>query len=182
MKNYLQMFERYLVDRKAVSANTLESYLRDVRQYLEHIDEDVLGTDEITVESYVIHLKDMNKSPATVTRMVASIRAFYQFLVIEGLMDENPAKAIKLERTEKTPPQVLSSKEVLTLLSMPNPSELKGARDKAMLELLYATGIRVSELINLDVSNVRNAKNSRKEIICNGSKGTRTLPMHIGAS
>ena len=182
MTNYLQMFERYLVEKKAVSANTLESYLRDVRQYLEHIDEDVIKTDEITVESYVLYLKEKNKSPATITRMVASIRAFYQFLMMESMIEENPAKNVKLERTEKKPPQVLTSKEVLTLLSTPNVAELKGARDKAMLELLYATGIRVSELIGLNVSNIRNAKNGRKEILCSGAKGTRTLPMHTGAS
>lgn len=182
MNEYLVRFEKYLVDKKAVSANTLESYMRDVRQYLSFLDEDITSTDEITVESYVLFLKEKNKSLATVTRMVASIRALYQFLIIEGDMQQNPAKNIKLEHAEKKPPQVLSNKEVLALLSIPNVTEIKGARDKAMLELLYATGIRASELINLNLSDVRLQRNGRNEIVCRGERSSRTIPMHSGAA
>jgi len=179
-------YKNYLTEKKGVSANTLESYLRDISQYVSYLclddENELLKTDAATVEGYVDHLHSINKSAATVTRTVASIRSLYQFLMLEGLMDSNPAKSVKIEKVKKKMPEVLTDKEIRLLLEAPNANEIKGLRDKSMLELLYATGIRVSELINLDTQDVRYAKGERGEIICRGSKGIRIIPMHREAA
>lgn len=185
MTAYLPEFKTYLVEKKGVSRNTLESYMRDVRQYVDYLQlgsgEEIANTTAASVESYISNLHTLGKSPATVTRTVASVRAYYQFLMLEGVISSNPAKGIKLERAEKKSPEVLTDKEIRQLLATPDINELKGCRDKAMLELLYATGIRVSELIGLNVSDVRFGKNEHGEIICRGNKGVRIIPMHSEA-
>ncbi len=180
----LNNFKTYLVEKKAVADNTLESYSRDVNRYLDYLAQEgieLFAADTKTVEGFVSELKASNKSAATITRTVASIRALYQYLIIIGAVESNPAKNIKLEKTEKKLPEILNDKEIRLLLSMPNSDEPKGARDKAMLEVLYATGIRVSELINLNVNDVKCSKGERGEIICRGGKTMRTVPMHPAA-
>ncbi len=177
-------FKTYLIEKKAVSSNTLESYLRDVTKYLDFLSQSDVSpsnADSAIIESFVDELKEANKSAATITRTVASIRSFYQFLILNGVVAANPAKSIKLEKAEKKLPQILNDKEIRLLLSMPNADEPKGARDKAMLEVLYATGIRVSELINLNLEDVKCSRNERGEIICRGSKSIRSVPMHPAA-
>ncbi len=186
MTAFITEFNDYLVEKKAVSSNTLESYMRDVNQFISYVGaeniESLAETDKETVERFLQHLKELNKSGATITRMLASVRAYYQFLMIMGVMDSNPAKLIKLEKTEKKNPEVLTDREIRLLLSMPNINEIKGARDKSMLEILYATGIRVSELINLDVQDVHCVKGERGEVVCRGARGTRTIPMYASAA
>ncbi len=185
MKNVLlNDFKKYLIEKKAVSDNTLESYSRDVTRYLEYLSKNSVKPSEADtniISGFVDELKILNKSTSTITRTVASIRSFYQYLILRGMVDNNPAKNIKLEKTEKKLPEILNDKEIRLLLSMPNSEEPKGARDKAMLEVLYATGIRVSELINLNVNDVKCSKNERGEIICRGGKVIRTVPMHPAA-
>lgn len=186
MSDFIEQFQAYLVDNKGVSHNTLESYMRDVHQYVNFLNSnDEFAADssdaeqqEKGIQAFIDHLRSMNKSSATVTRMLASVRSYYQYLMQIGVVQSNPAKQIKLERTKKKVPEILTDKEILKLLSMPNVKDPKGVRDKAMLELLYATGIRVSELINLNVSDVRCPKGERGEVICRGTKTTRTIPMH----
>lgn len=185
MKNaLLNEFKKYLVEKKAVADNTLESYSRDVTRYLEYLSQinvEPAKADTKVMEDFVAELKEANKSAATITRTVASIRAFYQYLILCGISTTNPAKSIKLEKTEKKLPEILNDKEIRLLLSMPNTEDFKGARDKAMLETLYATGIRVSELINLNVNDVKCSRAERGEIICRGGKNIRTVPMHQAA-
>lgn len=181
MATILEKFESYLKNKKAVSDNTLESYMRDATRYSEFLEAEgvaVADADSELIEKYVDILKSRGKSPATVTRTVASIRAFYQYLISEGLASSNPAKGVKLEKAEKKLPEILDDREIRLLLDMPE-NDAKGIRDKAMLEILYATGIRVSELMNLNISDVKyNSRNERGEIICRGTKSTRTIPMH----
>lgn len=179
--NHIDAFKAYLVERKGVSKNTLESYLRDIGQYVSYLDsEKIAVVDAATenIEGFIDHLKKLNKSAATVTRMLASIRSFYQFLISEQKCSANPAKPIKLEKTEKKLPEILTDKEILTLLNTPSESDPKGVRDKAMLEILYATGMRVSELINLNLSDAIYGNGKRGEIICNSGKNTRHIPMY----
>lgn len=187
MTDYVGDFQEYLVQKKAVSANTLESYMRDVHQYVSFLvqeneeacsPDDTVEHEAASIESFIEHLREVNKSSATITRMLASVRSYYQYLVQRGIVKDNPAKLIKLERAEKKMPEILTDKEILLLLSMPDERDLKGVRDKAMMELLYATGIRVSELIHLNTSDVRCKKGERGEVICRGTKAARTIPMH----
>ncbi len=181
MDNYYLMFSEYLTNQKSNSANTRESYLRDAMYFIEFLSErDVspLDADEVIIREYVDHLRDIGRSPTTISRNLASVRCFYKFLIFRGLLDVNPAKNVKLEKTEKKLPQVLSGDEIELLLAQPDITEPKGCRDKAMLELLYATGIRASELINLNIKDI----NLRSAVLCcRGSKGARLIPVYPSA-
>ncbi|MEA4933220.1 MAG: site-specific tyrosine recombinase XerD [Lawsonibacter sp.] len=157
MSDLLSTYEDYLKIEKGASANTVSSYLRDVRQFLHGMEgldiplAEVLSQD---VEEYAHSLVRKGKSPATVTRSVASIKSFYNCLIAMGKVGRNPAKGIAPTKVERKLPQILTSKEVELFLEQPECIDLKGYRDRAMLELLYATGIRVSELISLDVDDL----------------------------
>lgn len=181
MYDFYSMFRQYLTEQKANSANTRESYLRDVQYFLDFLaklDITPLEADERDIQSYVQHLAGLNRSTTTISRNLASVRCFYKSLLVLGLVDHNPAKAIKLEKAEKKLPQVLLGEEIELLLQQPDITEPKGCRDKAMLELLYATGIRASELINLNIQDI----NLRSGILyCQGSKGVRSIPVYPSA-
>ncbi len=190
MLDFIEQFQNYLVGTKGVSQNTLESYMRDVNQYVSFVrssEELCLDCDDTEksvagINAFLDHLRSMNKSSATVTRMLASVRSYYQFLMQAGVIDSNPAKQIKLERTKKKIPEILTDIEILNLLAMPNLQDAKGVRDKAMLELLYATGIRVSELINLNLGDINCVRDFRGEVVCKNAKGQeRVVPIHKSA-
>ena len=155
MKNELcfSKYETYLREVKKASSNTLSSYLRDIRQlgdYLaSHTDCGFINADEDILTDYINWLKGLGKSVATVSRAIASIKGFYAFLLNEGLVESNPGNALVPDKTTQKLPQILTSREVELLLEQPECVDAKGYRDRAMLELLYATGIRVSELISL---------------------------------
>ena len=181
ISDYYSMFSDYLTNQKANSVNTRESYLRDTLYFLEYLSDtgtDPLQADEQTVQGYVDHLHELKRSPTTISRNLASVRCFYKFLIFRGLVENNPAKGIKLEKTVKKLPQVLSGEGIELLLAQPDITEPKGCRDKAMLELLYATGIRASELINLNIKDL----NLRSGVLyCRGSKGVRSIPVYPSA-
>ncbi len=157
MSDLFEAYEGYLKTEKRASENTVSSYLRDVHQFAHAMEEsgiellDVVAQD---VEEYTHQLSRRGKSPATVTRSVASIKSFYNCLMVLGKTDRNPAKGVTPVKVERKLPQVLTGKEVELFLEQPECTDLKGYRDRAMLELLYATGIRVSELIALDVDDL----------------------------
>ena len=153
----LKGYEGYLTTEKKASANTLSSYLRDVGQYLHWLEGEGLCAEmavQEDVERYVKYLSGKGKSVATVTRSLASLKSFYTYLMGEGTVLVNPARGITPAKVERKLPQILTSKEVDLFLEQPEPGDAKGCRDKAMLELLYATGIRVSELIGLDMDHI----------------------------
>lgn len=156
MKEY-DKFKQYLINVKKLSSNTVESYMRDIAQYSDYCaaeKTDILSADNGVLRGYLEYLTAIGKSDATKTRVTASVRCFYRFLIAEGTLKRNPADGIKLQRTEKKLPGILDSNEIVLLLSQPDGTDYKSIRDKAMLELLYATGIKVSELTELTVSNV----------------------------
>ena len=156
MKEY-DKFKQYLINVKKSSSNTVESYMRDITQYSDYCaaeKTDILSADNGVLRGYLDYLPAIGKSDATKTRVTASVRCFYRFLIAEGTLKSNPADGIKLQRTEKKLPGILDSNEIVLLLSQPDGTDYKSIRDKAMLELLYATGIKVSELTELTVSNV----------------------------
>ena len=154
---YLNGYERFLTEEKKASPNTLSSYLRDVRQYLGWLGEAGLSPVQAAhadVEAYTRSMTAHGKSPATVTRCQASLKSFYTWLMEIGQVSENPARGLAQAKVERKLPHILTAREVELFLEQPDPSDAKGCRDKAMLELLYATGIRVSELIGLDLENL----------------------------
>lgn len=158
MVDLVSAYESFLLNMKHASANTVASYMRDLRQFSAYLCEvEELSPEECDRECicrYVQHLINEGKSPATISRSIASLKSFYRFCVDDGLMAENPVHNIPQPKAEKKLPQILTGREVELLLEQPKCVDFKGYRDKAMLELLYATGMRVSEMIALDVPDV----------------------------
>jgi len=175
-------YETYLTEVKKSSPNTLSSYLRDIRQlgdYLSsHTDCRYDSADENALSGYINWLKSKGKSVATVSRAIASIKSFYAFLMDNGIVKTNPSSVLIPDKTTQKLPQILSSKEVELLLEQPECVDAKGYRDRAMLELLYATGIRVSELISLDITDVSLAAGI---ITCHGRDHDRAIPLYSAA-
>ena len=179
--DYLSGYEHYLADEKKASANTTSSYLRDVRQFsawLAGRGLDAAQVSQSDVRGYAQYLKGCGKSEATVVRSVASLKSFYGYLISQRALEVNPAKGYTPAKVERKLPEILSGKEVELFLEQPDASDVKGCRDKAMLELLYATGIRVSELIALDVSDINLTVGF---IRCRGSGKERMIPMYRAA-
>ncbi len=178
MSDYLSRYNDYLTDVKKSSKNTVDSYLRDIRGYLDYlldcqVSPAKAGKDEIS--KYLDKLHKIGKTVATTTRCLASIRSFYQFLIYENEVDSNPTKEIKPEHSEKKLPEIMTQKEVDKLLAQPDITTLRGCRDKAMLELMYATGIRVSELIDLNIDDI----NLQVNILhCRSAKSDRVIPVY----
>lgn len=180
MPDFISDYEEYLVHVKHASANTTVSYMRDIRKFeawlLRETECDLTGVTQQNISGYVTYLQ-ANSSAATVSRSVAGLRNFYAFLQSRGYLKENPVKNVHTDRGDKKLPQILSSREVELLLSQPSLHDPKGLRDKAMLEVMYATGMRVSELLGLNVSDVILGGGFVK---CAGKK-LRFVPMYPGA-
>ncbi|TDF99272.1 site-specific tyrosine recombinase XerD [Paenibacillus piri] len=158
MNNELQSFIEFLTDERGLAKNTVESYERDVHQYLEYLREhdihSLQDTNTYQIANYLMRLKQLGRAAATQSRNIVSIRAFYQYLVRERVMEHDPTLHMETPKLEKKLPNVMTIGEVEALLEAPRTETAIGMRDKAMLEVLYATGIRVSELISLNVDNV----------------------------
>lgn len=167
-----------MTDIRHKSLNTVESYKRDVTQYISYLDgtgvTDISSTTKTTVLSYLLYLQKEGRASSTVSRTLASLRSYYLFMMQNGVVKSNPTSNLEAPHVEKKIPKILSGEEVELLLEQPKDCDNKGIRDKAMLELLYATGIRVSELINLDVSDVNVPMSF---VRCKGGKKERIIPM-----
>ncbi|MET0015753.1 site-specific tyrosine recombinase XerD [Oscillibacter sp.] len=155
---YLALYEKYLTAEKDASANTVSAYLRDVNQFQEflHVEEDsdLRRAAPEMVQHYMDWMHGKGKSAASVTRFLASAKSFYKFMVSSGDLAANPARGLTAAKVERKYPEILTSKEVELFLEQPQCVDAKGFRDHAMLELLYATGIRVTELIDLNVDDL----------------------------
>ena len=175
----LSRFQDYLKNERNSSDNTIASYMRDMRQLSEFLDAhdlpNLLDAGEKELNIYLDFLRRSGKSPATVTRHIATMKRFYQYFFAAGEVIQNPAASLVGEKTEKKLPQILTSKEVELLLEQPECTDAKGYRDRAMLELLYATGIRVTELISLNVSDVSLAVGV---IRCRKKDKERVIPLY----
>lgn len=179
MLDLIAAYENYLSKVKQASSNTVSSYLRDIRQFSEWLrdteDMDVVDAQQVNISEYLNHLTEEGRSGATVSRSLASLKNFYAYVVSSGFLERTPVVDIHVDRGEKKLPQILTSREIELLLAQPSCVDAKGFRDKAMLEVMYATGIRVSELIELDVDDV----NLDLAIIkCSGGKKTRSIPLY----
>ncbi len=177
MIDFLTEYAQYLRHTKQASDNTVASYLRDLRQFADYAarkqEKSLDAVKPLDVVHYVQYLTRAGKSRATIARSLASLRSFYHHLIDMGQMEVCPVQDIRLDQQEKKQPQILTGNEVNLLLSQPKCNDTKGIRDKAMLELLYATGIRVSELITLDVTDVDDAC-----ICCRSRDKRRVIPLH----
>lgn len=158
MTSELQSFIRFLTTEKGLSKNTLESYERDISQFVAYLEQHGITSwresGKTHLASYLSQLKSLGRASATLSRIRVSLRSFYQYMVKERLLDSDPSVFIEVPKLEKRVPKILSIDEVEKLLEAPQSELVNGARDKAMLELLYATGIRVSELVSLNVTDV----------------------------
>ncbi len=165
----------YLENKRKLSYNTLMSYKHDLYGYLEYLkanNSTALKVRKATVVAYLSLLQREGKSAQTISRNLASIRGFYKYLNVTERMKRNPTSGISSPKSERQLPEILTIKEVDRLLSQPDGDDFKNVRDKAMLELLYATGIRVSELVEIKVDDIE----PEKEILrCEGSD-RRALP------
>ncbi len=178
MEENITSFLYYLQNIKRASSNTIQSYERDLKYLQLYLNQTGKGQidqlQENDIEAYLNYLRSNHKSAATVSRTLAAIRAFYQYLVKEHKLEENPAKKIALPKIEKKAPRILSQEQIVCLLEQPNRKDTKGIRDRAMLELLYATGIRVSELISLKVTDINLQQGY---IMCRDAQKERTIPI-----
>ncbi|QZY56825.1 site-specific tyrosine recombinase XerD [Crassaminicella profunda] len=191
MNNYLKGFTHYLVHEKEVSKNTLESYKRDISQFIAFLEgrniQYMKEVNKTTIITYLLYLQKSGKATSTISRNLASIRSFSQFLLNEQYIDKDPTIHLESPKSEKRLPAILTLKEVELLLGQPDENSEKGIRDKAMLELLYATGMRVSELValdyfhaNLDMAYIKCCNNHSKErIIPIGSMAKKALERYI---
>lgn len=154
---YIEEYAAYLKTEKKTSANTVDAYKGDICEFSAFLQEKtgvpVFAAKNTDLVSYVLSLKEQGKSAATINRKVASLRAFYRYLIAKGIITVNPADGIKSVKVERKEIEYLTLAEVDKLLSTPDDSE-KGKRDKAILEVLYATGIRVSELVDVRCEDV----------------------------
>ena len=168
----------YLTNEKHASQNTISSYLRDVTQFSEYLDSHdcaIRDADSEMVQGYMNWMLGRGKSAASVTRFLASVKSFYNYLLANGNVKENPAKGVAAAKVERKYPEILTSREVELFLEQPQCVDAKGFRDHAMLELLYATGIRVSELISLNVTDLNLAAGF---IRCASRGKERIIPLY----
>lgn len=182
MLDLVHAYENYLTKVKQASANTVASYMRDIRQFALWLHSeagvDVIDATKSNISDYLVYLESEGRSGATVSRSVASLKNFYSYVVSTGFLEHTPVVDIHVDRGEKKIPQILSGREIELLLSQPVCVDAKGYRDKAMLEVLYATGIRVTELIQLNLSDVNLELGLIK---CTGAKKTRAIPLYPAA-
>ena len=175
MEKQIKLFLEFLENDKKLSQNTLQSYKRDIVQYKEYLDKKGLNYTKVEVndlDEYFDHLKSLNKKTSTISRNLATIRAFYQFLVRTKKVKIDPTIGVRSPKVEKKVPSILTSEEVELLLEQPKTVDLKGIRDKAMPEFAYATGMKVTEIIDLTVDDINFETNT---VECKTGKKSRTI-------
>lgn len=192
VKDYLKDFLHYLIVEKGLAENTIQSYRRDISAYLIFIEKKLQITDinhvtRVHIMQFLSCLKDEGKSARTIARHIASIRSFHHFLILDKIVDHDPTVHIETPHPELKLPKVLNTDEVDTLLNTPDLTTTLGLRDKAMLELMYATGMRVSELVNLNINDVHLSlgfvrclgKGNKERIIPIGKMATEALKEYL---
>lgn len=177
MEKQVKLFLDFLKDDKKLSDNTLQSYRRDIEQYEKYVSDNKINYLKVTEETileYMEYLREENKKESTISRSLASIRSFYQYLIRVKKIKKDPTMTIESPKINKRTPNILTSKEVELLLDQPKDVDLKGTRDKAMLEFAYATGMRVTEMISLDIDDV---KLDEGYVVCRGRSKSRNIPL-----
>lgn len=158
MNQYLDLFLNYLLVEKGLAKNSLDSYGRDMASYLDFLEKrgcaEPSAVRPVDVADFLAHLKERGLAPRSRARALSAVRMFHRFLLVEGYAEVNPTSIIEAPKTLAKLPQVLTGREVEALLAAPVSDALQDVRDRAMLEILYATGLRVSELVGLGVRDV----------------------------
>lgn len=182
MEQAIEQFITYLHNVKKTSVNTELSYRRDLKKLLLFLHSkgltDLVDVKKEDLEEYVASMKEQHFATATVSRNIASMKAFFHFLCQEKLIEKDISESLKAPKIEKKMPEILTTEEVVRLLEQPSGDSPKEVRDKAMLELLYATGIRVTELITLKISEVNLPMSF---IICRDAHKERAIPFGMAA-
>ncbi len=175
-------YARYLSQERGSSANTVASYVRDVSQFSCYMtreeNEDIAACEKGHIERYMTYMSAKGKSSSSIARSLASLKSFFAYLVQRGFVHSNPASGAATVKTERKLPQILTGKEVELFLEQPRCVDPKGYRDHAMLELLYATGIRVSELISLNLDDINLPGGF---LHCSSRGKERIIPLYAGA-
>lgn len=177
MEKQINNFLEFIKEDKKLSENTLQSYRRDIMQFESYVNSNKLNYLKMTeedIKNYLTHLNEIGKKSSTISRNLASIRSFYQFLLRNRKVKKDPTDKIQSPKVEKKAPSILSSQEIELLLEQPKDIDLKGIRDKAMLEFAYATGMRVTEIISLDIDDV-NLKEGF--VTCKTGARQRNIPL-----
>ncbi|MCF6137657.1 site-specific tyrosine recombinase XerD [Pseudalkalibacillus berkeleyi] len=192
MLDEVKDYMHFLTVERGLADNTLQSYERDLRKYVLYLQKELNHSTYNTITrndimKYLYHLKDSGRAATTIARTIASIRSFHQFLLREKASDQDPSVHIETPKTERRLPKILSTEEVDRLMDAPEGGTSYGLRDKAMIELLYATGIRVSEMIQLDLSDAHLTmgfirclgKGNKERIIPVGRMASKALTNYI---
>lgn len=182
VRESVEAFIAYLQDVKRTSRNTQQSYQRDLNKMVKFMEQTgvrkVEQLDESVLNSYILYLNENNFANATISRHIAAMKGCFQFMEQKGMIPENYARNLKAPKIEKKAPEILRMDDVVKLLEEPKGRNPKELRDKAMLELLYATGIRVTELITLSISQLNMQMNY---IVCDDGHKNRIIPFGVKA-
>ncbi len=191
MNQLLDQFLHYLVVEKGLSKNTIEAYSHGLNRFLDHLRKKGIRewakVNKFEVRAFLLFLKRQGLSTKTVVRNLVAIRTFFKFLIQEGFLEFNPVEELESPKVAKTLPEILSLKEVEQLLEQPNPQTPLGTRDRAMLELLYATGMRVSELTHLPTHQINleggyvllYGKGSKERIVPLGKEAMKWVDLYL---
>ena len=177
MERQLKYFFNFLENDKKLSENTLQSYKRDLKQFRRYLEDYGIHYNRVKeedIQNYIKEMQENGKKASSISRCIASIRSFYQFILKNRKIKVDPTANIQSPKIEKRTPNVLTSKEVELLLKQPDTVDLKGVRDKAMLEFAYATGMRVTEIISLNIDDVNLEE---AYVICKNGKKQRIIPL-----
>lgn len=182
MEGYIRKFTVYLSEKKGASYNTQISYERDLRKFAEYLEgqgiTNINDISETNLNSYILYLEGCGKAPATVSRCIASLKCFFEYCRKQEMISADPAEGLRPPKVEKRFPQILTVDEMERLMEAPDLNSDKGIRDRAMLELLYATGIRVSELLALKKEDVNL---TMEYVICHEKARDRIVPFGLAA-
>ena len=177
MRGEVDRFEQYLREVKQASENTVQSYRRDLMQMITYLEEkeirEAAKVTKTSLHGYILHMEEQGKAATTISRMMAAIKAFFNYEYMQARIRRNPAESLHAPKVEKKAPVILSVDQVSALLAQPSGQTPKEIRDKAMLALLYATGIRVSELVGIQMEDINM---NIGFLVCRDGERERTIP------
>jgi integrase/recombinase XerD len=191
MEQLLDQFLHYLIVEKGLSKNTIEAYSHGLGRFLKHLREkgvqEIRDVSKFHVRGFLLMLRKRNLSTKTLVRNLVAVRTFFRFLIQEGILESNPVEELESPKVAKTLPEILSLREVEQLLEQPNLQTSLGIRDRAMLEILYATGMRVSELTHLPTHQVNleggyvllYGKGSKERVVPLGSEAMKWITLYL---